>query len=181
MFTGIILSITFLCSCSGNKNSKDLLCSALHSSYSANADYVIDSGEKYIEGEFEILRADRTKINFLSPDQYCSVSVSSDSTGNADIFAFELFGIPADVPKSIAGDISLIFTLFSDFIPSKIASLPSESFTVYKGDGTAAVSFVENGTKYRILYSLSTGHPCAFNASDEKTAVSINISDFQMS
>ncbi len=140
---------------------------------------MIESNDKYIEGSFEILRSDKTQMNFTSPDEYSSISVSGDSSGNSDVFTFELHGIPASVPKSIASDISLLFSLFSDEIPSIISSLDKESFTLYEDDGNARVTFSQNDVNYSIIYSLSTGIPIALNASDKNSSVSITIADFQ--
>lgn len=153
----------------------------LYSSYSASAEYMVEASDKYLEGSFELLRSDKTTISFTSPDEYSSISISGDSSGQSDVLAFELHGIPANVPKSIASDLSLVFSLFSDEIPSKIMTLDENCFTLYEDDGSAAVSFSENGTSYSIIYSTATGIPLAINASDENSSVSITIKDLEIS
>lgn len=142
---------------------------------------MMESGEKYTEGSFEILRGDKSCINFLSPDEYSSITVQGDSSGNADIFTFELYGIPANVPKSISGSISLLFSLFSDAIPSHIQTLDDSCFTLYDSEGTCLVSFSENNINFDIIYSTTDGSPLAINAEDENVSVSINITELQTS
>ena len=170
----------FLCSCKDD-NSKNALCDVLYSCYSAKADYMIQTKEKCIEGSLELLRSDKSRINFLTPDEYSSVIVSGDSVGNADVFTFELYGIPASIPKSFASNISLLFSLFSDEVPSRIMSLDDNNFTYYENDGTSSVSFSENNINYNIIYSHESGIPKAMNVSDDKSSVSISFTEFKLS
>lgn len=151
----------------------------LDSCYSANADYVLSYDGKDISGSFELLHSDSTVLNFLSPEELSSVSIRSQN-GENDVFTFELHGISANVPKSIASDLSLIFSLFSEEIPSKILSLDNENFTVYD-DGSCGVSFTENEFTYNILYDSTSGIPKTVKASGGNSFVSVTINNFEIS
>lgn len=142
---------------------------------------MIQTKDKCIEGKMELLRSDKSRINFLSPDEYSSITVSGDSAGNADVFTFEMYGIPANIPKSIASDISLLFSMFSDAVPSHIMTLDDSHFTLYENDGTCSVSFSQNNINYSIIYYSDSGIPQAINVSDDKSSVSMSFSEFKLS
>ena len=152
----------------------------LYSDYGAGADFTIETKEKFTEGSFELLRADNTRIDFKLPKEYASISIYGDSGGNSDVFSFEMSGIPASVPKSIASDLSLMFSLFSDAVPSKLQALEESSFTLYENQDKAKVSFTENGTSYNIVYSTVTGIPISFGAINQNTSVNITIKNFDI-
>lgn len=169
MFTG----------CVNDKYSRHNLCDVLSSCYSATAEYTLESEGKDISGSFEILRSDNTVLNFISPEELTSVSISSEK-GENEIFTFELHGISASVPKSIATDLSLIFSLFSDEIPAKILSLDDENFTINE-ENRCSVSFTENEITYSILYDAASGIPKTVTATGDKSSVSVNIENLEIS
>ena len=110
--------------------------------------------------------------------------MKSDAAGNEDVFSFELSGIPATVPKSIAGDLSLMFSLFTDSSPQKIDTLEKDSFSLSgkvndAGNELVEVFFTENNLSYRICYDRRTGIPYSFDAGNEKVSVSIVINNFK--
>ena len=104
--------------------------------------------------------------------------MKSDAAGNEDVFSFELSVIPATVPKSIAGDLSLMFSLFTDIIPQKIDTLEKDSFSL-SGKVNDEVFFTENNLSYRICYDIRSGIPYSFDAGNEKVSVSIVINNFK--
>ncbi len=174
-----VLCITVVTSCGDGKNLAKLVCDNLYSSYSLCGAYCIEASGRRIEGELELLRSDITKINFLSPDEYSSISVSSDYSGKSDIISFEFSGIPADVPKSIATGLSLMLSLFSDSIPSAVSALDKEAFSVNDNNGKATVQFSQNGIDYSLGFSSETGIPDSLSADDGKNAITINVKEFE--
>ena len=179
----MLLVCLCLVSCSKDKFAKDLLVSNLYCSYTASADFIFSDGDTNTEGTADIVKSDVTKVTFSSPDKLSGVSVKGDNTGNADVYTFEFSGIPASVPKSIASDISLMFSLFSDAIPSKIDTLEKDAFrlsgnTNEAGNSLCDVFFVENGFSYVITYDSKSGIPLCLDAGNDKTSVSIVLSDF---
>lgn len=142
------------------------------------ADFIFSDGEKNTVGKANITKSDTTTVTFTEPQEYSGISIKSDSTGKEDILSFEFSGIPASVPKSIAGDISLMFSLFSDEIPTKIKTLDKEFFRKAVSDKQGyEVFFTENGVSYTIAYDI-TGTPYSFDAGNDKISVSIILSDF---
>ena len=92
-------------------------------------------------------------------------------------------GIPATVPKSLAGDLSLIFSLFTDIIPQKIDTLEKDSFTLSgnvndKGNELCEVFFTENGTNYSFSYDVNTGTPYSFDVGNDELSVNILLANF---
>jgi len=77
-----------------------------------------------------------------------------------------------------------MFSLFSDVIPSKINTLDNDAFRISSGNsenGNALceVFFIENGVSYVITYDSKSGVPHSLDAGNDKTSVSIVISDFK--
>lgn len=148
------------------------------------ADFVFSDGKISTEGVASISKSDYTNIVFLQPEALNGVSVKGDNTGNADVFSFEFSGIPASVPKSIASDLSLMFSLFSDAIPNKIESLDKSAFklsqsTSDNGNALAEVFFTENGMSYTVTYDSKSGVPFSIDAGNDRISVSILLSDFK--
>lgn len=114
---------------------------------------------------------------------YSGISIKSDEAGNEDIFSFELSGIPAAVPKTIASDLSLMFSLFSDIMAQKISSLDSDAFsfsgkTNKFGNELIEVFFTENGMNYSLTYDRHSGIPYSLDAGNDEISVSLVLSDF---
>lgn len=173
-----------MCSCAKDRFEKERLCSTLYSHYSANADFIISEGENNTSGKADISKSDTTTVTFSEPSVYGGISIKSDSTGSADTFIFEFSGIPAKVPKSLSGDLSLILSLFSDDIPTKIKSLDSTAFRESSrkdknGKTLTEVSFIENGCNYTVTYDKDTGFPHSIDAGNSTLSVSIELSDFK--
>ncbi len=155
------------------------LCDNLYSSYSLCGTYCIETNTKRIEGELELLRSDITKISFLSPDEYSSISISSDYSGKSDIISFEFSGIPADVPKSIASSLSLMLSLFSDSIPSAVSALEGDAFSVSEEDEGGTVQFSQGDISYSFAFSADTGIPLSLSGDDGKTSVTVYVKEFE--
>lgn len=174
-----------LTSCMGDSFSKQKICENLYSSYTARADFIFSDGEKNTSGSADIVKSDVTTVTITSPDSFSGISIKGDSTGNADVFSFELSGIPAEVPKSIAGDVSLMFSLFSQEIPSKIESLGKDAFSISErtgenGNELIEVFFWENNMSYNISYDKYSGIPYSLDAGNDEISVSIILSDFRL-
>lgn len=172
-----------LTSCSRDKYSKELLVSNLYSTYTASADFIFSDGTNNTEGKASVTKSDVTCVVFSSPVHLQGVSVKGDNAGNADILSFEFSGIPASVPKSITSDLSLMFSLFSDTIPSRIDSLEKDAFRLSEntsddGNTLCEVFFLENGVSYVITYDVHSGIPHSIDAGNDKVSVSIELSDF---
>ena len=119
----------------------------------------------------DILKSDATTISFLSPDEYEGINIKSDKTSKPDIISFEYLGIPAEIPKSIFSEFSLIFTLFSDEVPNIIESLPKDSF---RTDGDMGeVFFLKDNISLRIVYYLDSGIPKSFEAGNDEISISL--------
>lgn len=173
-----------LTSCKGDSYSRELIVEKLYLPYTAEADFIFSDGENNSQGKASIVKSDITTLTFLEPEAYSGISVKSDATGNEDIFSFELSGIPATVPKSIAGDLSLMFSLFTDIIPQKIDTLEKDSFSLSgkvndAGNELVEVFFTENNLSYRICYDRRSGIPYSFDAGNEKVSASIVINNFE--
>ncbi len=168
-----------LAGCSGDKYSKKLICENLYSGYNASLSYVISDSEQEAYGSADITKSDKTVLLFKQPQEYSGISITSDSAYNPDIFIFELSGIPANVPKSIAGDLTLMFSLFSDVIPSKLSQLSQDCFSISEADGSVSAEFEENGMQYRINYNQSTGYPTSLSVGNDKSSVLITIEEFK--
>lgn len=174
-----------LCSCSSDKYEKEKLCNTLYSHYTVKADFIISGGEKNTNGIADISKNDITTVTFSEPSSYNGITIRSDSTGNADTFSFEFSGIPANVPKSLAGDLSLVFSLFSDDIPTKIKSLDNTSFRESpqknkNGNPMTEVFFEENGYRYTLTYDKYTGTPHLIDVGSDEFSVSIELSEFTL-
>ena len=153
-----------------------MIVSNLSSPYTASIDFAFSSGENGTSGKADITKADITTLTFKEPLSYSGISIKSDETGNEDILSFELSGIPASVPKTIAGDLSLMFSLFTD-------SLPKESFRLSGkvndiGNELIEVFFTENGLNYTISYDRYSGIPYSVNAGNDEISVSVTLSEF---
>lgn len=175
--------LLFTCSCSNAGSSRDLLIEKLSLPYSATASFIISDGKENTSGSANVTRSDITTVTFTEPSAYSGISIRGDNSGKQDIFSFELSGIPTAVPKTIAGELSLIFSLFSDDIIHKIDTLEKEAFRKSgtandKGNGLIEVFFSQNGTGYVITYDSHTGTPYSFDAGNDETSVSIVLSDF---
>ncbi len=77
-----------------------------------------------------------------------------------------------------------MFSLFTDVIPQKIDTLEKESFSLSgkansEGNELAQVFFTENGTSYTLAYDSKSGIPYSLDAGNDKTSVSIILSDFK--
>jgi hypothetical protein len=160
-----------------------MIVSNLSSPYTASIDFVFSSGENGTSGKADITKADITTLTFKEPLSYSGISIKSDETGNEDILSFELSGIPASVPKTIAGDLSLMFSLFTDIIPTRIDNLPKESFRLSGkvndiGNELIEVFFTENGLNYTISYDRYSGIPYSVNAGNDEVSVSVTLSGF---
>ena len=124
-------------------------------------------------GKASVLKGKVSTITFTEPEDFEGISVTSDETGNPDVFLLEFSGIPAEVPKNIASEISLLFSLFSNSISSEVSILDTDCFSE-SDDGTAEVIF------YKITYEISNGIPISFEAGNDTMSVSIIISDFHI-
>lgn len=130
-------------------------------------------------GKASVLKGKVSTITFTEPEDFEGISVTSDETGNPDVFLLEFSGIPAEVPKNIASEISLLFSLFSNSISSEVSILDTDCFSE-SDDGTAEVIFHKNGMNYKITYDISNGIPKSFEAGNDTMSVSIIISDFHI-
>lgn len=130
-------------------------------------------------GSIEIQKGDTLRISFVSPSEYEGITVIGDETNAPDIISFEYSGIPASIPKSISGELSLLFSLFSDSIPAVIENLEKDAFTD-NGDGTCQVFFFEKNISCRIIYDLSTGRVLLFEAGDDELSISLEMSDYKL-
>ncbi len=77
-----------------------------------------------------------------------------------------------------------MFSLFSDVIPSKIDTLDKDAFRISSdssdsGNALCEVFFIENGVSYVITYDSKNGVPYSLDAGNDKTSVSIVLSDFK--
>lgn len=89
------------------------------------------------------------------------------------------------MPKSIAGDITLMFSLFSDAIPSRIDSLTRDAFEETEMTNDSAntlikVFFSENGNDYTVTYDRRTGIPRSLDVGNDEFSVSVILSDFNI-
>lgn len=173
----MILILTSLTACSKDKYSKEKLCSVLEKDYSANLDFVISHPESNITGKASLSKGNITTLTFTFPEEYEGISVTSDETGNPDVFSMEFSGIPATIPKNIASELSLLFSLFSDSVICELEGLEDEYFKAVNDDN-CEVFFEKNGFKYKISYNKSSGIPCAIEAGNDSLSVSVIISDF---
>ena len=152
--------------------------------YTADIDFVVSGGENSISGKAHVTKADVTTLTFSEPLSYSGISIKSDETGNADVLSFELSGIPATVPKTIAGDVSLMFSLFTDIIPGKIDTLSKESFRLSGkvndiGNELIDVFFTENNLSYTISYDRHSGIPYIIDVGNDEISISVRLSDFK--
>lgn len=130
-------------------------------------------------GKASLTKGNVSTITFTEPENFEGISVTSDESGNPDVFLLEFSGIPAQVPKSIAGEISLVFSLFSKQFSSEVNILNDNCFS-QNNDGTNEVIFQKNGMNYKITYDPSNGIPKNFEAGNDTMSVSIIISDFHI-
>lgn len=168
----------FLSGCARDEFSRNKLCESLRTSYTASADFITSNHSKNVIGKMDIVRGEKTTVTFSSPKEYSSISVTGDSLSNPDILSFEYSGIPAQIPKSISGELSLIFLLFSDEIPIEIEKLEKDCFTK-NDDGTGEVFFLKENMSCKIKYSLDTGIPYCFEAGNDELSISLVLSDFK--
>ena len=105
------------------------MCDTLYSDYTREADFIIADGEKTNEGRLIITKGDISVIEFLSPDELSGICITSDETGNTNSYTLSFDGISTDIPKSLLGKISLIFTAISDETASGAANLKKEDCT----------------------------------------------------
>ena len=169
-----------LCACSADKYSKKALCENLYSGYTADCSFVISQEKLNISADAHLTKDGTTSFSIYSPEEYSGITISGDSTGNADTFCLEFSEIPSSVDKSIASDLSLIFSLFSDEIPSKILTLGDDSFYTQKTtDEKHSVSFSQNGMNYSVVYT-SFGVPVTLKAGNDKTSVEVTLNDFTL-
>lgn len=169
-----------LTACSADKYSKKDFCTNLFSDYTAEADYSVSDGEKSISGKMSVSKSDYITVTLTSPSEYEGIEITSDSTGKSDVLSLELSGIPAEIPKSIARDLSLMLTLFSDVIPSRVSSLAEECFATQEGSGLVSVSFAENGTDYLLIYDTVSCLPVSFDAGNEEMSLKISFTDINL-
>ena len=130
-------------------------------------------------GKAFVTKGKVSTVTFTEPEDFDGISVTSDETGNPDVFLLEFSGIPAKVPKNVASEISLLFSLFSDSISSEVSILESDCFSLSE-DGTAEAVFRKNAMNYKIAYDTSNGIPKRFEAGNDTVSVSIIISDFHI-
>ncbi len=175
-----------LSGCKGNIYKKDLLCDTLCSPYTASADIVFSGKTEDIIGKISISKDEDCKVTFIEPSSYSNVTIYGDCDGNADAFTFEFAGIPASVPKSLASELSLLFSLFSDTIPNRISSLDKECFVLCDDNQAsydpkkdlAEVFFSENGTDYLLVYDTLSGTPLSISAGNDTISVYMEFTDF---
>ena len=127
-------------------------------------------------GKIEIDKGQKTTVTFLAPSEYSSISVTSDKSSKPDILSFEYSGIPAELPKSISGELSLMFLLFSDDIPAEIEELNDDAFTIIN-DNTGEVFFLMENMSCKIKYDLTSGTPLSFEAGNDELSISLVLSD----
>lgn len=174
----IAVLICVLCSCSSDKYSKKALCENLYSSYTADCSFVISKDNFNISADALLTKDSFTSFSIHSPKEYSGITITGDNTGNADTFCLELSDIPSNVDKSIASDLSLIFSLFSDEIPSMILTLDTDSFSTQNtAEEKYTVSFNQNGMNYSVIYT-SLGVPVTLKAGNDKTSVEVTLSNF---
>lgn len=166
-------------SCGNDKFSKKSLCSALSSDYTATLEFIISDTDRNITGKAAVTKEKCSVLTFTEPESFEGISVTSDETGNPDVFLIEFSGIPAAVPKNVASEISLMFSLLSNQISSHISTLDENCFSQID-DGTNEVSFRKNGMSYKITYDPSSGIPKKLEAGNDTASVSITVSDFQI-
>ena len=174
-----ILIFTVFCTsgCAGDKYGKNSLSSNLLGSYTANIDFTISNAENNISGKADISKSETTTLIITSPENLSDISITSDNTGKDDILSLEFSGIPASIPKSSASNLSLLFSLFSNDVPSKILSLEETSFTDTLAEITK-LNFTENGIHYNIEYDKTTGIPHLLGAGNDEVSVSVTITNF---
>lgn len=130
-------------------------------------------------GKASLTKGKISTITFTLPEQFEGISVTSDESGNPDVFLLEFSGIPATVPKDIASEISLLFSLFSGQFSSEVSKLDEDCFS-QSDESSNKVIFQKNGINYKITYDSSSGVPKSFEAGDDAISVSIIISDFNI-
>lgn len=182
--TAITVTIFLLTGCSSDSFSKKLICTSLYSHYTASADFIFSDGQNNTSGNAQVTKADTTTVYFTKPEALSGISIKSDPIGNPDIFSFEFSGIPASIPKSVTGRLSLLFSLFSDAIPSKIDSLGKDAFKISeisndKGNEMIEVFFIENNMSYNIIYDKKNGIPYSIDAGNDELSVHVELSDFK--
>ncbi len=173
----LVFVILTTVSCTGEKYSQKQFCNTLFSDYTAEADFTLSDSTKSIDGKIAVTKSDSVKIEIVKPSEYGGISITSDGTGKGDIMSFELSGIPAAVPKSIARDLSLMFTLFSDLIPSKISGLENECFEKSEESDVVKVSFSQNGTDFSVAYDSVSYNPLSFDAGNDEMSVNITFTN----
>lgn len=171
-------------SCGGDKYAKNMLCESMASPYSAKVDFTFADENQTITGKAQIDKDDIICLVFTSPEIYNGVTVKSDYTGKADTVSFELSGIPANVPKSISSDVSLMLSLLSDKAVSKISKLNKESFSktaLASDDGSLMneVVFEENGVNCKILYDSKSGRPYSIDIGNDEMSKSLVFTHFE--
>ena len=124
----LIIPLTFLSSCQNNSYEKKLLCDNLYGHYTAKADFVLTDKNESISGKINIERDENCRFEFTEPDTFFGISITGDTAGNSDTLCFEYAGIPASVPKILISRLSLMFSLFSDALPSRVSELSEDSF-----------------------------------------------------
>lgn len=185
--TAILTVMVFtLVGCSSDVFSKKLICSNLYSPYCANLEFIFSDGQNNTSGKASIIKNDTVSVSFTEPEAFSGITIKSDPYGNADVFSFEFSGIPASIPKTVTSELSLLFSLFSDEIPSKISSLEKDAFKISEISSESAgemieVFFVENNMSYNIIYDKESGIPHSIDAGNDELSVHVELSDFKPS
>ncbi len=174
----LICTLVILTSCKSNESGKDLLEQKLNCPYTMSVDFIMSDNDGSVSGRAEIEQNELTTLKIVRPEEYRGITVTSDETGNADTFTFEYSGIPANLPKSISGELSLMFSLFSKTLPVYIAKADIDGFEK-TDDGVWIAGFSGGDINFRIAYDCKSGIPSLLEAEHENTSVSVKVLSYK--
>ena len=64
----------------------------------------------------------KTRIDFLAPELFSSLSVESDESGDTGVLIFNYYGMRTPLPDNALSRVSALLSVFSDEIPKKAMS-----------------------------------------------------------
>ena len=162
-----------------------LLCDALYSDYTKEASFIITDGEKINEGKLIVTKGETSSIEFISPDTLSGISISSDETGKADSYTLSFDGISTDIPKSLLGKISLMFTAVSDEAATGAKNLKkTDCFRVtdkdllkrYEGYTPFLTTIRVGDVSVIVTYDSLSGEILSLCASENESSVTLDFS-----
>lgn len=172
-----VMAAMFLSGCKGDQYARNKFEKAMFSDYTAEIEFVINSGKDSVCGTAIVTKKDTLRIDVLSPDPYAGISISADFN-DLSVVSISYDGVKAQVPKNMLERLGAMLSVFSDKAAVGVEKAKKSAFGYCEEISDAQSTLCECKTsneniEYVFIYDKKSGYPYEIYAKNDSGATEV--------